>query len=73
MILHPPLEAQKAAEGQTIELQCQVFGSPKPLVYWRKGSEQLTGGRFKVMPEGHLQITVSVVEQWQWCRYSRWL
>lgn len=59
MILSPPLEAQRAAEGQTIYLQCEVFGSPKPLVFWRKGSEQLTGGRFKVMEEGHLQITVT--------------
>lgn len=53
----------KAAEGQTVNLTCRVFGSPRPLVVWRKGNEQLTGGRFQVMPEGHLRITdVSLVD-----------
>lgn len=63
IVRDPPLIGQKAAEGQTINLNCLVFGSPKPLVVWRKGTEQLTGGRFKVLPEGHLQIQdVSLVD-----------
>lgn len=63
LIQDPPKEIQRAAEGQTINLTCQVFGSPKPIIVWRKGQEQLTGGRFKVMDEGHLQIEdVSLVD-----------
>jgi len=58
-ILDPPLDGQKAAEGQTINLTCSVYGSPKPLVVWKKGYEQLTGGRYLVMDNGDLQITVS--------------
>ena len=58
----PPAEF-KVAEGKDIILDCAVFGSPPPLVVWKKGSEQLTGGRFKVLDEGHLQIDdVSLVD-----------
>lgn len=50
----------KAAEGQTINLTCNVFGSPKPIVVWQKSGEQLTGGRFRVTSDGHLQISVRI-------------
>ena len=33
-----------------------MFGSPVPLVVWRRGTEQLTGGRFTVLPSGDLEI-----------------
>jgi len=49
----------RAAEGQTINLTCKVFGSPKPHVVWKKGDEQLTGGRYRVMENGNLEIAVS--------------
>jgi len=63
IILDPPVMDMKAAEAQTINLTCNVLGIPQPLVVWLKGSEQLTGGHFTVMPEGHLQITeVSLVD-----------
>jgi len=63
IVLEPPLAEEKAAEGQTAMLRCTVFGSPKPLVVWRKGEEQLTGGRFRVLEDGHLEITdVSLVD-----------
>jgi neuronal cell adhesion molecule len=58
-ILEGPMVGQKASEGQTINLTCQVFGSPKPLIVWMKGQEQLTGGRFTIMEDGNLQISVS--------------
>jgi hypothetical protein len=58
-ILEGPVVGQKASEGQTINLTCQVFGSPKPQIVWLKGQEQLTGGRFTVMEDGNLQISVS--------------
>ena len=57
-ITERPLEEQKAAEGKDILIRCAVFGSPKPLVVWKKGSEQLTGGRYRVTEEGHLEIKV---------------
>ncbi len=60
IITEPPLEGQKAAEGQTTALRCSVFGSPKPLVVWKKGNEQLTGGRFSVLENGHLEIVVTL-------------
>jgi len=49
----------RAAEGQTIQLRCKVFGSPKPQVVWKKGDEQLTGGRYRVLEDGNLEISVS--------------
>lgn len=62
-ILDPPLVGQKAAEGQTINLTCAVYGSPRPQVIWKKGIEQLTGGRFLVQSDGSLQISdVSLVD-----------
>ncbi len=62
-ITERPLEEMKAAEGKDIMLTCAVFGSPPPLVVWKKGSEQLTGGRFRVTDEGHLEIKdVSLVD-----------
>jgi neuronal cell adhesion protein len=58
IILDPPVVDFRAAEGQTINLTCNVLGIPQPLVVWLKGQEQLTGGHYTVMPEGHLQISV---------------
>jgi len=59
-ILEGPLIGLRAAEGQTINLTCKVFGSPKPRVVWKKGDEQLTGGRYRVMEDGNLEISVSL-------------
>ena len=58
IITLPPLAVHKAAEARNTQLRCQVYGSPKPLVVWKKGSEQLTGGRFVVTEAGHLNISV---------------
>lgn len=57
IIVVEPEVGQKAAECQTIQIKCDVKGSPKPFVYWTKGTEQLTGGRFEVQPNGNLKIT----------------
>jgi len=56
VITEQPVVGMRAAEGQTVNLTCQVFGSPKPVVVWKKSGEQLTGGRFSVTADGHLQI-----------------
>jgi len=58
VILEGPAIGLRAAEGQTINLTCKVFGSPKPLVVWMKGAEQLTGGRYRVLEDGNLEIAV---------------
>ena len=59
-IQEPPLAEQKVAEGQTTTLKCSTIGSPTPLVVWRKGTEQITGGRYKVLENGDLEIQVYV-------------
>jgi len=58
-ILEGPMIGLRAAEHQTINLTCKVFGSPKPHVVWKKGDEQLTGGRYRVLEDGNLEISVS--------------
>ena len=58
MIQVPPEVGQAADEGQNVNLTCIVFESPKPIVIWHKGHKQLTGGRYKVMDHGDLQIMV---------------
>jgi len=63
-ILEGPLIGLRAAEGQTINLTCKVFGSPKPRVVWKKGDEQLTGGRYRVMDDGNLEIAVSIIAKY---------
>ena len=54
-----PIIGLRAAEGDTINLTCKVSGAPKPHVVWLKGDEQLTGGRFRLMEDGNLEIAVS--------------
>lgn len=56
-ILEGPMIGLRAAEHQTINLTCKVFGSPKPHVVWKKGDEQLTGGRYRVLEDGNLEIS----------------
>jgi len=43
-------------EGQTSRLTCRVFGAPKPLVRWIRNEQELTGGRYKVLDNGDLEI-----------------
>lgn len=42
--------------GQSIELTCKVFGSPKPEVKWIRDGLELTGDLYKVADSGNLQI-----------------
>ena len=61
-ITEPPSDAA-TVDGQTITLHCRVFGAPKPLVRWIRDGEELTGGRYRVMESGDLQINnVSFVD-----------
>ena len=33
-----------------------MFGAPKPLVRWLRNNDELTGGRYKVLSVGDLEI-----------------
>ncbi|CAH1783792.1 unnamed protein product [Owenia fusiformis] len=53
----------RVAESQDVQLRCKVFGAPRPVVVWKRGNMQLTGGRYTTLPDGHLNITdVSAVD-----------
>lgn len=43
-------------DGKTIRITCQVFGAPKPEVKWIRSGQELTGGRFKILETGDLEI-----------------
>lgn len=44
-------------EGDTIELQCQVTGKPKPIILWSRADKEVA------MPDGSMQME-SVMEHW---------
>lgn len=43
-------------DGLAVNLTCKVFGSPKPLTKWIRDGLELTGGRYRVMESGDLEI-----------------
>ena len=43
-------------DGKTVKLTCRVFGAPKPEVKWIRNGQELTGGRYRILPEGDLEI-----------------
>lgn len=57
----PEIEKQPGIEAtvdrRNITLTCKVFGAPKPEVKWIKDGNNLSGGRFRVMLDGSLEIT----------------
>lgn len=54
-ITQPPGDV-RTVDGKTIRLTCRVFGAPKPEVKWIKNGLELTGGRFKTLESGDLEI-----------------
>ena len=48
----------KVAETTDVFLTCQTSGKPDPIITWFKGTQQITGGRYQIMPNGDLHITV---------------
>ncbi|KAK4296763.1 hypothetical protein Pmani_030767 [Petrolisthes manimaculis] len=51
----PPSDLQ-SVNGQEVNMTCRVFGAPRPRITWIKDGLELTGGRFKVTPDGDLLI-----------------
>lgn len=67
-IIEAPEQVTQAVVSSTAILKCRVFGAPKPTVKWIKtnsnspvGGRELTGGRYKVLDSGDLQITEVLV------------
>ncbi|XP_032664587.1 neuroglian isoform X2 [Odontomachus brunneus] len=54
-ITQPPMD-MNTVDGKTIQITCRVFGAPKPEVKWVKNGQELTGGRYKTLDSGDLQI-----------------
>lgn len=54
-ITQPPSD-QATVEGKTVRITCLVFGAPKPIVKWARNGQELTGGRYKILDSGALEI-----------------
>ncbi|XP_071147603.1 neuroglian-like isoform X2 [Mytilus edulis] len=51
-----PLKELKVAENTDVHLTCQTSGKPDPIITWFRGSQQITGGRYQIQPNGDLLI-----------------
>jgi len=56
IVLEPPEKIALAVQASTFILRCRVFGAPKPKIKWRRENVELSGGRYKVLESGDLQI-----------------
>lgn len=56
IVLEPPEKTALAVQGSTFRLRCRVFGAPKPKIKWKRENVELSGGRYKVLDNGDLQI-----------------
>lgn len=54
-ITQPPTNLS-TVDGKTIRITCRVFGAPKPEVKWVRNGQELTGGRYKILDIGDLEI-----------------
>ncbi|KAG9509224.1 Neuroglian [Fragariocoptes setiger] len=57
VVIEPPERTARAVASSTVTLKCRVFGAPKPEVKWRRDNIELSGGRYKVLETGDLQIS----------------
>lgn len=48
---------QETVDRRNVKLTCTVFGAPKPEIKWIHNSLELTGGRYKVLESGDLDIS----------------
>jgi hypothetical protein len=56
-----PVKELKVAENTDVNLTCQTSGKPDPIVTWYRDGQQITGGRYQILPNGDLSITVIIV------------
>lgn len=56
IIVEAPEKVSLAVQSSTVTLKCRVFGAPKPKIRWLRNNAELSGGRFKVLDNGDLQI-----------------
>lgn len=54
-ITQPPSD-EATVNGNTIKLECRVFGAPRPEVKWTRNDRELTGGRYLTQDNGDLVI-----------------
>lgn len=54
-ITQPPTDIS-TVDGKTVRITCRVFGAPKPEVKWIRNGQELTGGRYKTLDTGDLEI-----------------
>ncbi|XP_034938315.1 neuroglian isoform X2 [Chelonus insularis] len=47
---------EATVDGKTIIMTCRVFGAPKPAVKWVRNGQELTGGRYRTLESGDLEI-----------------
>uniref|UniRef100_U5EU82 Putative neuronal cell adhesion molecule n=1 Tax=Corethrella appendiculata TaxID=1370023 RepID=U5EU82_9DIPT len=55
-IVEPPRQEATVDRRQVI-MVCRVFGAPKPEVKWIRNGLELTGGRYKTLETGDLEIS----------------
>lgn len=48
---------EATVDRRKITLTCRVFGAPKPTVKWIRNGLELTGGRYKTLENGDMEIT----------------
>lgn len=56
IVMEPPERVALAVQASTVILKCRVFGAPKPKIKWRRENTELSGGGYKVLDNGDLQI-----------------
>lgn len=54
-ITQPPMDLA-TVDRKDVRLTCRVFGAPKPAVKWIRNGQELTGGRYKTLVTGDLEI-----------------
>ncbi|XP_033310164.1 neuroglian isoform X1 [Bombus bifarius] len=54
-ITQPPADIA-TVDGKIVRITCRVFGAPKPAVKWIRNGQELTGGRYKTLDSGDLEI-----------------
>ncbi|EEC12870.1 neuronal cell adhesion molecule, putative [Ixodes scapularis] len=70
-IVEAPEPLTLAVVTSRATLRCRVFGAPRPEVKWMKETQELTGGRYKVLDSGDLQIDdLLVTDQGEYTCYA---